>query len=183
MRLSSRGFTLLEILVAMAIGSVLLLTAARFLPMLQQQNLRLLVQVQLQEELLQIMHRLEKALRRAGYCHGECVGNALEIRAPAGDCLLLRWDESSSGRWRGPAAAESDFYGYRLREEKLEMQRGVASCDGRNWESLSDPRVLGISDFRVQRQHQQIRITIGGFARQWPQVTYRLEHWLTAENL
>ncbi|WP_338577409.1 prepilin-type N-terminal cleavage/methylation domain-containing protein [Erwinia sp. E_sp_W01_1] len=64
------GFSLPEMLIALAIGSVLLLGAARMLPLLQYNNLQTLMRFQLQEELQLIATTLEKAVRRAGYCKG-----------------------------------------------------------------------------------------------------------------
>lgn len=183
MPLKAQGFTLLETLIAMAIGSVLLLGAARTLPLIQTQNLRLLMQVQLNEELQQIMLILEKGVRRAGYCHGTCQGQGLRIGRADGSCLLLRWDENSNGVWEGVGHKHSDFYGYRLRGKSLETQRAVDSCAGRGWEQLNDPRQIGISAFRLEIRQRLVRITLSGFAHAWPAVTLTIEHWLEAENL
>lgn len=176
------GFTLLETLVALAVGSVLMLGATRTLPLLQQQNLRLLMQVQLNDELQQIVQTLEKAVRRAGYCHGSCRGAGFSLHA-GGSCLLMRWDENSNGKWEAAERDDSDLYGYRLRAGSLEMQRGVSHCEGGGWERLNDPRLIGISRFRIERVEQRVKIVIGAYAIAAPGVTQRVEHWLTAENL
>lgn len=181
--MNQRGFTLMEILVALAIGSVLMLGAARTLPLLQQQNVRMLLQVQLNEELQQMLHTLEKSLRRAGYCHGQCGGEGLKIAGSGESCILLRWDENSNGKWEGVGREDSDFYGYRLRAGNLEMQRGVADCNGPGWESLNDPRVIRISEFRVSRKERQIRVRLSGFATGAPGITFSRERWLMADNL
>ena len=60
------GFSLAEMLVALAISSVLLLSAARLLPVLQSNNLQTLMRFQLQEELQLMMFTLEKSVLRAG---------------------------------------------------------------------------------------------------------------------
>lgn len=180
--MKAHGFTLLETLIALAVGSVLMLGATRLLPLLQGQNLRLMMQVQLNEELLQIMQTLEKVIRRAGYCHGDCHGPAFSLQS-AGSCLLLRWDENSNGKWEAAGRDDSELYGFRLRADSLEMQRGVSSCQGGGWERLNDPRMIGIRAFRVTRAQRQVKITLGGYAKLLPTVTQRVEHWLTAENL
>nr|CBX79551.1 General secretion pathway protein J precursor [Erwinia amylovora ATCC BAA-2158] len=183
MPLKAQGFTLLEILIAMAVGSLLLLGAARTLPMIQTQNLRLMMQAQLHEELQQMMRTLEKAVRRAGYCNGTCRGKGLHIGRADGSCLLVRWDENSNGRWEGPGHKDSDFYGYRLRGKNLETQRGVDSCEGGGWERLNEPRLITISAFRLEMRHRLIKVTLSGFAKAWPDVSLTVEHWLMAENL
>ncbi len=180
--MNAGGFTLLETLLAMAIGSVMMLGAARTLPLLQQQNLRLQMQVQLNEELQQIMHTLEKAARRAGYCHGRCSGSAMQIHN-GGRCLLVRWDENSNGQWESTGREDSDYYGFRLRAGNLEMQRGVDRCEGGGWEKLNDPRVIAIDEFRVVRNRQQVRLLLEGHSSAWPAMVQRTEHWLAAENL
>ncbi len=63
MRITQGGFSLLEMLIAMAIGAVLMVSVGRFLPLLLEQNLRLQQRVQLQQELQQIAGSLAKALR------------------------------------------------------------------------------------------------------------------------
>lgn len=76
--MKSQGFTLLETLIALAVSSILMVGAMRTLPQLQSQNLRLMLRAQLYEELQQMMHTLEKAVRRAGYCHGRCQGIGMQ---------------------------------------------------------------------------------------------------------
>lgn len=183
MQVNFRGFTLPEMLLAMAIGSVLTIGAARTLPLLQQQNLRMQMQAQLNEELQQIMHTLEKAVRRAGYCHGRCSGSALHIDGENGSCLLVRWDENSNGRWEGIQSNESDYYGFRLRMRSLEMQRGVDRCSGGGWEKLNDPRLIAIDRFEVIRSRKKVKIILDGSATAWPALTQRMESWISADNL
>ena len=66
MPVAARGFSLIETLIAMAIGSVLLLGAARFLPALQRPILRQTQQQALENELWQRVYALAKHLQRAG---------------------------------------------------------------------------------------------------------------------
>lgn len=176
------GFSLPEMLVAMAISSVLLLGAAKMLPRLQYNNLQTLMRFQLQEELQLIMVTLEKAVRRAGYCKGECAGKALSI-GESGHCLLVRWDENSNGKWEDVESTESDLYGYRLREGSLEMQRGVDRCSGGGWEKVSDPATVTIEDFLVTKNEKQIRLAIAASSRAFPQQKVAVERWITAGNL
>ena len=68
------AFQLLEVLIAMAISSVLLLSSARFLPALQREILRNTRQLALEDEIWQRVYTVAKHLQRAGYCRGNCVG-------------------------------------------------------------------------------------------------------------
>ncbi|MEB5837811.1 prepilin peptidase-dependent protein [Pantoea dispersa] len=171
MRIAQGGFSLLEMLIAMAIGAVLMVSVGRFLPLLLEQNLRLQQRVQLQQELQQIAGSLAKALRRAGYCHGQCSGAALTL-VSGGSCVLLRWDENSNGRWEGVGHSESDYYGYRLRNGQLEMQRGVDECNSNGWERITDPAFLTLSTFRVERQGSRLLLQLAATAgRQQAELT------------
>lgn len=171
------GFSLLEMLIAMALSGVLMLSAGRFLPLLLRENLKMQQRVQLRQELQQMMDSLTKAVRRAGYCHGECGKNGLII---ATDCLLLRWDENSNGKWEGVGQNESDFHGFRLRQKQLEVQRGVDSCDGTGWERLSDPAFLTIEQFDIIRQGRNVKLQLQARAGDGRE---QLESWVTGENL
>ena len=53
MSANERGFSLLEVLIAMAISSILLLSSARFLPALQREILRNTRQLALEDEIWQ----------------------------------------------------------------------------------------------------------------------------------
>lgn len=175
--MKTAGFSLLEMLIAMSIGAVLMVSAGRFLPLLLGENAGRLQRAQLRQELQQIMATLEKAVRRAGYCHGDCGSGALKISE---NCLLLRWDENSNGQWEGVNQAESDYYGYRLRLQQLEMQRGVDQCQSAGWERLSDPAFMTLEQFSVSQQGTEIRLRLQGRAGRWQE---SVESWVEGENL
>jgi prepilin peptidase dependent protein B len=177
MPLKIAGFSLLEMLIAMAISAVIMLSVGRFLPLLLAENADVLQRAQLRQELQQMMATLEKSVRRAGYCHGECAREALKISE---NCLLLRWDENSNGQWEGVSHAESDYYGYRLRQQQLEMQRGVEQCQSAGWERLSDPAFMTVEQFSVSQQGRQVRIVLQGRAGRWLET---VESWIEGENL
>ncbi|MGK3128141.1 prepilin peptidase-dependent protein [Pantoea sp. C8B4] len=179
MRIAEAGFSLLEMLIALAVGAILMVSVGRFLPLLLEQNLRLQQRVQLQQELQQLSHTLQKALQRAGYCRGQCSGPALTLAA-GGSCVLLRWDENSNGRWEDVGSSESDFYGYRLRSGQLEMQRAVDSCNGNGWERLTDPAFLTIEHFNVVRQGTRLVLHLTGRAGAQ---SLQVEHWIEGRNL
>lgn len=171
------GFSLLEMLIAMAISAVVMLSTGRFLPLLLAESAGVLQQAQLRQELQQMMATLEKAVRRAGYCHDECGSGALKISE---NCLLLRWDENSNGKWEPVGHTESDYYGFRLRQQQLEMQRGVDQCQSAGWERLSDPAFMTVEQFRISQQGTQVRIALQGRAGRWLET---VESWIEGVNL
>ncbi|MFU9138825.1 prepilin peptidase-dependent protein [Erwinia tasmaniensis] len=183
MWMRNAGFSLPEMLIALAISSIVMLGATRLLPVLQMNNLRTLKAFQLQEEMQQMMTSLEKAVRRAGYCPGQCQGEGLSIRGASGSCLLIRWDENSNGRWEAAGRDDSDYHGYRLRSGNLEMQRGINDCEGSGWERLNDPAVIAIDKFQVTQRAGQVRLLLAGYALIWPQHPLVIERWVRTVNL
>lgn len=147
-----RGFSLLEVLIAMAISSVLLLGASRFLPALQRGVLAQMQQQTLEEEVWQRLFTVVKHLQRAGYCADDnCGSEALQI-AQQGQCVIARWDGDSNGVWQTSPVDEADSIGFRLRSGVLETLRGAASCEGKGWDKMTDPALLTVTDFHVERR-------------------------------
>lgn len=144
MPVTQRGFSLAEVAVAMAIGSVLLVSAGRFIPALQRATLRQTQRSALQETLWQRLTAIAKQAQRAGYCNGACTGEPLTIAAA---CLLVRWDSNSNGVWE----QAEDVTGFRLREGVLETQRGASDCNGGGWDKMTDPATFEVTHFQVER--------------------------------
>ncbi|CCJ70796.1 Prepilin peptidase dependent protein B precursor [Cronobacter condimenti 1330] len=153
MHVKEKGFSLLEVLIALGISSVLLTGAARLLPALQLSILRQAQQTLLQEELWQLAFTVGKQIQRAGYCNGNCQGKALQLNSD-GSCLLVQWDANSNGRYEGAPSAEAEQTGYRLRDGSLETQRGATSCEGKGWEKMTNPVMVRIDQFLVQEKRR-----------------------------
>lgn len=151
MPVKTRGFSLLETLIATGISSILLLGAVRMLPALHFGVLRQTQHVVMQEELWQLAFAIGKPLQRAGYCRGVCEGAPLSIAAD-GQCVIAQWDANSNGKWDAPSSAEPEQTGYRLRDKSLETQRGALQCAGKGWEKITDPQKLRVDEFRVSSQ-------------------------------
>ena len=130
MPVKEQGFSLLEVLIAMAISSVLLLGAARFLPALQRESLTSTRKLALEDEIWLRVFTVAKHLQRAGYCHGSCTGEGLEI-VGQGDCIIVQWDANSNGIWDREPVKESDQIGFRLKEHvvrhPVKVRAGIKS--------------------------------------------------------
>ncbi len=150
MSMNQHGFSLTEVLIAMAISSILLLSTSRFLPGLQRAVLLQSGQQELEEEVWQRLFAIGKQLQRAGYCAGQCQGEGLVI-GRKGQCVIAQWDANSNGSWDS-SVTENDRVGFRLASGALETQRGAASCEGKGWEKLTDPDRLVIQQFFVSKE-------------------------------
>ncbi|SFN09206.1 prepilin peptidase dependent protein B [Izhakiella capsodis] len=167
-------------LVALLLLAILFPIAGRFLSSMTTNNLRQAMLAQLHDEGYYLAFSLEKAIRRAGYCHGRCVGSGVLLNTP--QCLLIRWDENSNGRWEPPSSPNSDYYGYRLRDGNLETQRGVNDCNGSGWEKMNDPHNVRISAFNLAATGEVLRFSFRMHSLRWPALDVRVERWVAREN-
>lgn len=149
----SRGFTLPEVLMALSIGSMLMLSAAQLYPLLRQRSQNLGRHFQLDQLLRGTVFNIEKDLRRAGFCNGECTGKPVTFGnsegEPANSCVIIVYDLNRNGRWDLPGSSEPDYFGYRLRQGSIETQRGAQNCTGVGWEKLLDPTEVQVTEFNI----------------------------------
>ncbi|BEM24892.1 MULTISPECIES: prepilin peptidase-dependent protein [Serratia] len=148
----ARGFTLPEVMLALVFGSVIALGAAKTYPLLRQQSVAVGQHFRLESTLRQLAFGIEKDLRRAGFCAGQCAGRPLLIGQAAGEaagsCVIVAYDIARSGQWL-TSGEDAGYFGYRLRNGGLEGQRGVSQCDGGGWERLLDHDEVRIERFHV----------------------------------
>lgn len=187
MSVNERGFSLLEVLIAMAISSILLLSSARFLPALQREILHNTRQLVLEDELWQRVYTVAKHLQRAGYCRGNCVGEGLVISAK-GDCVIARWDANSNGVWESSPVKEADSIGFRLQDKVLETVRGATGCTGKGWEKMTDPATMKIEAFQVERLNYSgysplLTLRLRGVSNDQPQKVVEAIYSVTGFNL
>lgn len=145
--MTSRGFTLPEVLLALLLSALVLTGASRAFPALQGSTLGIASRLTATQELNQLAAALGKSLQRAGYCAGECQGAGLTI-SPDAACLYVVWDDNHNGRWEA-----AEFRGYRLRAGNIEVHPGAGSCaTPGGWERISDPANLVIERWQVARR-------------------------------
>lgn len=149
LRMPLRGFSLAEVLVAMAFGSAIMLAAMQFYPTLRRQSQNTLHHFQLERMLQQVGFSVMKDLRRAGFCATACQGNAVRIGQLAGEplnsCVIIAYDS----RRAGSSQYARETYGYRLRAGTIETMVGAEECGGNGWERLLEPRVATVTQFQI----------------------------------
>jgi prepilin-type N-terminal cleavage/methylation domain-containing protein len=134
-----RGFTLVELMLGMAIGLAVVVLALGLLGVQLQDTRRQLTDVRLTHDLQTIAELISRDLARAG--HGMPVGAAATdspdpVIALPPDGSSVSFDYAATG---GPEATTSRF-GYRLRRGVIEMAFGDGS-----WQALSDASSMRVT--------------------------------------
>ncbi|MEQ9878210.1 prepilin peptidase-dependent protein [Pectobacterium aroidearum] len=154
-RCKQRGFTLPEILLALSLGSLIMLSAAQLYPLLRSQSQDSAQLFRLEQLFSQVAMGIEKDIRRAGFCAGTCQGKAISMGNYPGEaensCLNVSYDLNRNGVWDGGEQQDAESFGYRLRGRALEIQSGAHNCQGDRWEKLFDPQEVVLTLFRLQR--------------------------------
>ncbi|MBW5890692.1 prepilin peptidase-dependent protein [Pectobacterium polaris] len=159
LRRKQSGFTLPEILLALSLGSLIMLSAAQLYPLLRSQSQDSAQLFRLEQLFSQVAMGVEKDIRRAGFCAGTCQGKAISIGNYPGEaensCLNVSYDLNRNGVWDGGEQQDAESFGYRLRGRSLEIQSGAHNCQGDRWEKLFDPQEVVLTVFRLQRLSAQ----------------------------
>ncbi|MFD1092363.1 prepilin peptidase-dependent protein [Providencia vermicola] len=147
-----KGFTLIEMLVAMVISSLICLAVMNSIPSIFKQTYRAYFQYQINRDVRQVLLNMEKDFRRIGYCHNSsCQGEPIMISAKSlsegkNTCIIFAYDQDLSGEWVDVKSKkrETDYFGYRLNNGKLESNRNVRDCSGTRWQSLFDAKLVTV---------------------------------------
>jgi prepilin peptidase dependent protein B len=185
MPVNQQGFSLVEVLIAMAIGSVLLLTTARFLPALQMATLRQTQRQVMEEEVWQRLLTVSRHIQRAGFCRGACSGEGITLQS---GCVLVRWDGNLNGVWDEAPSANADTTGFRLNDGVLETLRGAMNCTGKGWEKMTDPDFILVDEFSVERLNTagfapEFAMTLAVHLKSRPGVQVSAHYSVTGHNL
>lgn len=136
----ANGFTLPEVMMAMGVGSMLMLSAAQIYPLMRQRSQSLGRHYQLEELLHQTAFTIEKDVRRAGFCNGICQGKTVIIGnasgEPAGSCIIVIYDLNRNGRWENRAPRNQSILVIACDREGLKCsvaQSRAAVQGGRNY--------------------------------------------------
>lgn len=183
MQLRQQGFTLIEVLVALALSGVLMLGAIRLFPVLQRNILHEYQSASVRESVWQLAYRIGKHLQRAGYCRGVCTHPALQIEQ-GGSRVLIHWQAPES---RSLTGVDNERTGYRLHQGTLQILKGRKEFTGEIWEKISDPELMILTHFSVtplQRKAGPPLLVISLTARQkQSSLLIKVRHIVRGENL
>ncbi|MBI6548866.1 prepilin peptidase-dependent protein [Xenorhabdus lircayensis] len=188
------GFSLLEVMVAMLISSVIFVAMTKTYPILSGQVLDLYRKYRLHYLVNRTVYLMGKDIRRAGYCRDrkQCKGEPLVIKnkdtESANSCFIVAFDLNLNNRWEKPDHIESEFFGYRLNNRALEWQRGTVDCQGNGWERLFDPKEIVIDAFHLEKLRAKggaifITLSINAHWLKSPSVMYRYQTTIRLRNV
>lgn len=188
---SQTGFSLAEMLIAMLIGSMMIVSVAAMYPALQRQSLTLYRLYRLEQSMEQVLITIAKDLRRAGFLFKggkERVSEAVSISqhslSAVGSCIIIRYDLNHNGVIDPIDSTTAEHFAYRWLNNSIEQHRSAKDCHGNGWEKLLDPAEIVITHFSVQPGDRALKgagksaayylITLDGHWKRWPSVKRRL---------
>ncbi|MDO6566201.1 hypothetical protein Q4561_03945 [Alteromonas sp. 1_MG-2023] len=154
------GFTLVELTIAMALSTTLILFStigaaniARDLTYFQQQ-------LALHSELRLLSHSIALQLKRAGYvartfeeilADSTLLPPTITISEHPSEvnrsCILFSYDKNANGEISKKNPAE--LLGFRLRNDALEYRIATKNCDQGGWHDLTDTKEIKVTAFSI----------------------------------
>jgi prepilin peptidase dependent protein B len=158
--LTSSGATLVELTIAMAISTALVLFSAMGAATISQELGYFQQQLTLQSELRLMSRSLSLQLQRAGYvartfeeifANGALLPPPIEIShhplEVENSCVLFSYDKNADGDISHENPAE--LLGFRLRNKALEYRVASKSCEQGGWHDLTDASELNVTQFTI----------------------------------
>lgn len=151
----ARGLSLVELLIGIAVGLVMVASAATFLAGNLRESRALLLESRLMQDLRTAADVVTRDLRRAGYWAAATDGiwragaasaaanpyAALSPSATASDSVSFAFSRDAV---ENNGVDSNEQFGFRLRNGTLEMQLGAT-----NWQALTDSGTLAVTAFTV----------------------------------
>lgn len=157
-----KGFSLLEMLLALMLSSLILIGAISFFPTLQMQLLQTYHLYRLEQAMRSGISGLVKDIRRAGFIMADIRPTAVSplVINSAKNCIIIRYDLDRSGIWEyySGDAKNSDIFVYRFNKNNLEYRTGVPSCTGTGWEKIFDPAEVKVTQFSLEQSAYYLTI-------------------------
>ena len=158
--IKQRGASLVELMVAMALGITSLAAVTSLVGYGIGMNAKLLANSRLNEEVNAIGQLLIRDIKRAGYTADTIAMVSDPVASPslfansiavseypgedANSCLIFSYDRNSNGVI--DTVGTNENFGYRLNNGAIEIRIGGAACTATGWQNLSDTSVVNITD-------------------------------------
>lgn len=147
-----RGFTLVELMVGLAVGLLVVAAAAVLLASRIREHRTMLVEARLMQDLRTSMDIITRDLRRAGYWGGAAAAMratsaasnpylALTPASAASDAVRFQLSRDTT---ENNMLDDNEAFGFRLRKGGIDMLIG-----GGSWQALTDAQTMTIVSFQV----------------------------------
>ena len=153
-RRSSAGLSLIELMLALAIGLLIVAAASGLLVVQLREYRSMTLQTRLTQEMRSALELIQRDLRRAGYWgHAGAAGAnpyaALDLTG-SGDAsaLALRYSLDAT---ENDTLDPNEQFGVRLRSGAIELQLGTG-----NWQALTDSATLSVTALRIRPTVQDL---------------------------
>lgn len=157
-----QGFSLLEVILAMALSSIMMVSITSLFPEFIRQYLNSYRLYRVEQAMSVALLSIEKDLRRSGFIKEGKVSNAVtfsQLSGNIGQCLIIRYDLNGNGKIEEQESNTSEIFGYRLHQGALEQHRGVSHCSGNGWEKITDLNEVEITNLDVEMVNTEKEIT------------------------
>lgn len=153
------GFTLIELVISMAIGFLILAGLLQFSLFVMAQSYKQYDRLQLQYEMSTAITMIKHDLRRAGYWHWspesglsvfdnpfmttefKPASSRANISEAENSCITFSYDLDQDGL---VSQNKMELFGYRQHNKALEMRSNSAfpSCDQGTWQDITSPNIV-----------------------------------------
>lgn len=186
-----QGFSLLEMMLTLALSSIMMVSLSALFPNLIRQHFNTYRQYRLEQTMKQALFKIEKDLRRAGFVKETTISNALTFSRQsdgAGACLIIRYDLNHNGKIESQDHNQSELFGYRLQQGSLEQSRGPSDCSSGSWEKIVDSNEIKVTYFDIEtikseQNKTHLIIRLNGHWQQNPLLKKHFVSLISAENL
>jgi len=159
-----RGFSIIELMVGIALALLVAAAAALLLGSNVSENRRLLVEARLTQDMRSAVDLIVRQTRRAGHWGaastlglwsptGNAMANPYATFTPdasASDTIALRYSQDAN---ENNTVDDNEQVGFRLRNGALEAQLG-----DRNWQALTDASTLVVTRLRIQPRVESVAL-------------------------
>ena len=169
MRSSEYGFSIIELMVGIALALLIAAAAALLLGSSVGENRRLLLEARLTQDLRNAADLVVRQTRRAGHWGAAATlglwsagANALpnpyatltpDADAGASNAIALRYSQDTIDNTIDDTIDDSEQVGFRLRNGALESKLGEST-----WQALTDPSMLVVTRFQIEPHVQSIAL-------------------------
>ena len=159
-----RGFTMVELMIGMAIGLFIVAAATSLMTGNLRENRSLMIESRLMQDLRTAADMITRDLRRAGYWGAANAGVRSDVSTAvlmnpyvevtpdnaAADSVSFRFSRDAT---ENNTVDSNEQFGFRLRNGALELQLGAG-----NWQALTDANTLTVTEFSVTPTVEEINL-------------------------